>query len=176
VKRGELAPFFDLPGVDGRRYRREAIQGTKAMLIVFSCNHCPYVIMNEGRLIEIARQYAPLGVGTAFINANDAAAYPDDSFEDMKRRARDKAYPFPYLHDESQQVAKSYGAAYTPQIFVFDRELHLAYTGSVDDDNNHKTRKPAQKHYLKDALDDLIAGVPVRVAETQAIGCTIKWK
>jgi peroxiredoxin len=176
MKIGEHAPFFDLLGVDGRKYRLENLQGAKATVVVFSCNHCPYVIMNEERLISIARKYAPLGVTMAFINANDATAYPEDSYEDMKRRARDKAYPFPYLHDESQQTARVYGATHTPQIFVFDRTLHLAYTGSVDDDDNHKNRKTAERHYLTDALDDLIEGRPVRLPETHALGCTIKWK
>jgi len=176
MKIGEHAPFFDLLGTDGRRYRLENIQGAKATVVVFSCNHCPYVIMNEERLIAIARKYAPLGVGMAFINANDAANYPEDSYASMKERARDKNYPFPYLHDETQQTAKVYGATHTPQIFVFDRTLHLAYAGGVDDDNNHSARKTAEHHYLTDALDDLIADRPVRLAETRALGCTIKWK
>jgi peroxiredoxin len=176
MKHGEHAPFFDLPGVDGRRYRPENIQGAKATVVVFSCNHCPYVVMNEERLIAIARKYAPLGVGMAFVNANDASSYPDDSFENMKARARDKNYPFPYLQDETQQTARVYGAAHTPHVFAFDRTLHLAYTGAVDDDNNHNARKTAEKLYLIDALDDLIAGRPVRLAETPSIGCSIKWK
>jgi peroxiredoxin len=175
MKIGSLAPFFELPGVTGRSYRAQDVQGAKATVIVFSCNHCPYVIMNEERLVSIARKYAP-AVGMAFINSNDATAYPDDSFEEMQRRARDRGYPFPYLHDESQQTARVFGATHTPHVFVFDRSMHLAYTGSVDDDNNYKSRKTAEKHYLTDALDDLIAGRPVRLAETPSLGCTIKWK
>jgi hypothetical protein len=132
--------------------------------------------MNEDRLIAVAREYAARGVGMAAINSNDSVKYPDDSFEEMKKRAAEKNFPFPYLRDESQDVARAYGATHTPHLFVFDRGLNLAYTGSVDDDNNYKARKTPEKLYLRDALDSLIAGKMVRVPETHAIGCTIKWK
>ena len=112
----------------------------------------------------------------AAISSNDAANYPDDSFDEMKKRSREKSFPFPYLYDESQAVARAYTATHTPHLFVFDKDLKLAYTGAVDDDNNYKTRKKVEKPYLRDALDDLAAGRPVRVPETHAIGCTIKWK
>jgi len=176
MKLGERAPAFNLPGVDGQKHTVESVEGAKATIIVFSCNHCPYVRMNEDRLIAIARHYMPKGVGMAFINSNDALTYPEDSFAEMRTRAQDKSYPFPYLYDETQEVARAYGASHTPHIFLFDRLLHLAYTGGIDDDDNYKNRKPATKHYLRDALEDLIAGRPVRVEMTRAIGCTIKWK
>ena len=173
---GEKAPAFDLPGVDGKKHALDALKGAKASIIVFSCNHCPYVVLNEDRLIAVSRDYAAKGVVLAAINANDAENYPEDSFAEMKKRAAEKNFPFPYLRDETQEVARSYGATHTPHLFVFDRDLKLAYTGAIDDDNNYKTRKKAEKLYLRDALDDLIAGRPVRVSETHAIGCTIKWK
>ncbi len=173
---GDRAPAFSLPGTDGKTHALESVKGEKATIVVFSCNHCPYVIMNEDRLVAAFRDYAAKGVGMAAINANDAVKYPDDSFEAMKARAAEKRFPFPYLRDDSQEVARAYGATHTPHLFVFDKDLKLAYTGSVDDDNNYKTRKKAEKLYLRDALDDLIAGRPVRTAETHAIGCTIKWK
>jgi peroxiredoxin len=176
MKRGEKAPAFELPGVDGKNHSLDALRGSKATIIVFSCNHCPYVILNEDRLIDIARDYSAKGVGFAAINANDSEKYPEDSFPEMKKRAAEKKFPFLYLHDGNQDVARAYGAANTPHLFVFDKDLRLAYTGAIDDDNNYKTRKKVEKPYLRDALDDLIAGRPVRTPETHAIGCTIKWK
>lgn len=176
MKLGDKAPSFRLPGVDGSERSLDEIKGAKATIVVFSCNHCPYVVLNEDRLIAVARDYTAKGVGMAAINANDAANYPEDSFEAMKARAAEKKFPFPYLRDESQAVARAYGAERTPHLFVFDKDLRLAYTGAVDDDSSYKTRKPVEKPYLRDALDDLAAGRAVRVPETHAIGCTIKWK
>ena len=173
---GDQAPSFSLPGVDGKTHTLESVRGAKAAIVVFSCNHCPYVLMNEDRLISVFKDYAAKGVGMAAINSNDAVKYPDDSFENMKARASARGFPFPYLHDASQTVARAYGATHTPHLFVFDKDLRLAYTGSVDDDDNYQTRKKAEKLYLRDALDDLIANRPVRLPETRAIGCTIKWK
>jgi len=176
MKLGDKAPAFRLPGVDGRERSLDEIRGAKATIVVFSCNHCPYVVLNEDRLIAVARDYAAKGVGMAAINSNDAIGYPEDSFDEMKKRAASKGFPFAYLRDESQAVARAYGAERTPHLFVFDRDLTLAYTGAVDDDSSYKTRKPVEKPYLRDALDDLIAGRAVRTPETHAIGCTIKWK
>jgi peroxiredoxin len=173
---GDKAPSFSLPGVDGKTHSLESVKGSKATIIVFSCNHCPYVVMNEDRLIAAAKDYMGKGVGMAAINSNDAVKYPEDGFEAMKARAKEKGFPFAYLHDESQAVARAYGATHTPHLFVFDKDLRLAYTGAVDDDSSYKNRKTAEKHYLRDALDDLIAGRAPRLAETHAIGCTIKWK
>src|SRR6185312_1175682 len=176
MKLGDKAPEFSLPGTDGKTHTLASLKGSKATIIVFSCNHCPYVIMNEDRLIAAARDYAAKGVGMAAINANDATSHPEDSFEEMKKRAAEKKFPFAYLRDESQAVARAYGATSTPHLFVFDADLKLAYTGSIDDDNKYNARKKAEKLYLRDALDDLVAGRPVRLPETHAIGCTIKWK
>ena len=176
MKIGEKAPAFELPGADGKTHALDALKGAKATIVVFSCNHCPYVVLNEDRLIAIARDYAAKGVALAAINANDAENYPEDSFPEMRKRAAEKNFPFPYLRDESQDVARAYGAERTPHLFVFDGEMRLAYTGAVDDDSSYKMRKKVEKPYLRDALDDLIAGRPVRAPETHAIGCTIKWK
>ncbi len=170
------APHFSLFGTDGKTHTLDSVKGSKATIIVFTCNHCPYAVMNEDRLIAVCRDYASKGVGMAAINSNDAASYPEDSFDAMKVRAREKAFPFPYLHDADQSVARAYAATHTPHLFVFDAGLRLAYTGCVDDDNNYKRRKTPEKAYLRDALDDLVAGRPVRVPETHAIGCTIKWR
>jgi len=176
MKLGDRAPEFSLPGTDGKTHSLASLKGSKATIVVFSCNHCPYVIMNEDRLIAAARDYAGKGVGMAAINANDAAAHPEDSFTEMKARASEKKFPFAYLRDESQDAARAYGATNTPHLFVFDADLRLAYTGSIDDDNKYNARKKAERLYLRDALDDLVAGRAVRLPETHAIGCTIKWK
>jgi peroxiredoxin len=170
------APDFELPGVDGKTHTLESVKGPKATIIVFSCNHCPYVVMNEDRLIAVCNDYKARGVGMAAINSNDALNYPEDSFEKMKERAKEKGFPFPYLRDESQGIARAYGATHTPHLFVFDAALELAYTGCVDDDNNYKTRKTPSKQYLREALDALVAGKRPPLAETHAIGCTIKWR
>lgn len=156
------APAFSLKGVDGATHTLDSVKGAKATIILFSCNHCPYVIKAEDELIAIFHKYRPLGVGMAAINANNSDAYPEDSFENMVARAAEKKFPFHYLRDASQLAAKAYGATHTPQLFVFDHDLKLAYTGSVAG--------------LRPALDDLVASRPVREPETQAIGCTIKWK
>lgn len=162
MKLGERAPAFSLPGVDGRTHALESLKGEKATIVVFSCNHCPYVVKAEPALISAARDYAPKGVSMAAINANDAGKYPEDSFDAMVVRAKERGFPFPYLHDESQAVARAYGAVRTPHLFVLDAELKLAYEGDVES--------------LRDALDDLVAGKPVRKPQTHALGCTIKWK
>jgi peroxiredoxin len=156
------AQAFSLKGVDGRTHTLDSIKGEKATIIVFSCNHCPYVVKAEDALIAAYKEYAPQGAGMAAINANDSDGYPEDSFENMVVRASEKQFPFAYLRDESQAVAKAYGATHTPQLFVFDANLVLAYTGALTN--------------LRAALDDLVAGKAVRVPETHAIGCTIKWK
>lgn len=156
------APAFSLKGVDGQTHTLESLKGAKATVIVFSCNHCPYVMKAEDELIALFKKYNAAGVGMAAINSNNSDAYPEDSFENMVHRAADKRFPFAYLHDGSQRAAKAYGATHTPQLFVFDHDLKLAYAGSVAG--------------LRDALDDLVAARPVRVPETHAIGCTIKWK
>ena len=176
MRLGEKAPAFSLPGVDGKTHALESLRGAKATIVVFSCNHCPYVVLNEDRLISAFEDYAAKGVGMAAINSNDSAKYPEDSFDAMKARAKEKSFPFAYLRDESQDVARAYAATHTPHLFVLDADLKLAYTGAVDDDSSYKNRKKAEKFFLRDALDDLVAGRAVRTPETHAIGCTIKWK
>ncbi|PIR19474.1 MAG: thioredoxin family protein [Elusimicrobia bacterium CG11_big_fil_rev_8_21_14_0_20_64_6] len=156
------AASFELLGTDGKGHTLDSLKGAAATIIVFSCNHCPYVVKAEDALIAACNDYTAKGVGMAAINSNDSDGYPEDSYENMIVRAAAKKFPFAYLRDESQAVAKAYGATHTPQLFVFDRDLNLAYTGAVEK--------------LRDALDELVAGRAVRTAETHAIGCTIKWK
>jgi peroxiredoxin len=174
MNRGDSAAAFSLKGTDGKTYTLDDFAGAKALVVIFSCNHCPYVKAYEDRMIAIQKDYMAKGVRFAAINSNDSVNYPDDGFEEMVKRAKEKGFNFPYLRDESQEAAKAYGATHTPHLFVFDRARALAYTGKIDDDWEHPAA--VRENYLREALDDLVAGKPPRRAETHAIGCTIKWK
>lgn len=174
MKTLQIAVDFSLPGVDGKTYTLDSFKDAKALVVVFSCNHCPYVQAYEGRMIELQRDYAARGARLVAINANDAASHPEDSFEEMKRRAAALGFNFPYLRDESQETARAYGATHTPHLFVFGPDRRLAYTGKIDDDWQEPSK--VSRRFLRDALDDLFAGRPVGEPETHAIGCTIKWK
>jgi peroxiredoxin len=170
---GEMAPDFSLPSVDGKTYALASLGEKPAVIIVFSCNHCPYVQAYEDRLVAIQRDYAGRGVQLVAINSNDDRNYPEDSFEQMVQRAKRKAYNFPYLRDASQSVARSYGATHTPQLFVFDRQRRLRYTGKIDD--NWQQPAAVTRHYLREALDAILKDSEPANPTTHAIGCTIKW-
>jgi peroxiredoxin len=170
---GDAAPDFMLPGVDGRTYRLGDFAPNRLLVVAFWCNHCPYVQAWEGRMIEIAKRYGPKGVGFVLINSNDARAYPEDRFESMVRRAHDHQYPFPYLQDESQSVAHAYGALVTPHPMLFDAERKLLFQGRIDNDHQHPER--VTERYLERALDQALAGAPVRPASAPVAGCTVKW-
>lgn len=171
---GDKAVDFSLKGVDGKTYALADFRKAPALVIVFSCNHCPYVKAYEPRLIDIQADYAPKGVQVAAVNSNDDVNYPEDNFPEMIRRAKEQGFNFLYLRDDTQKTARAYGATHTPHLFVFDRDRRLAYTGKIDD--NWERPESVTKRYLRDALDDLLAGKSPRIAETHAIGCTIKWK
>jgi peroxiredoxin len=174
LKTGDAALDFELRGVDGKSYSLAALsQGKKATGVVFMCNHCPYVLAWLDRLIAVANEYADQGVAFAGINANDAAKYPSDSFEKMKELAQDRGLPFPYLHDETQEVATAYGAERTPEIFLFDADLKLRYHGAPDDNYDEAQ---ASTPYLRNALAAMLAGQEPPVADTPPVGCTVKWK
>jgi peroxiredoxin len=168
------APDFSLKGTDGKTYSLSSFAEAKALVVIFSCNHCPYVKAYEDRMIEIQKDYMSKGARLIAINSNDFEHYPEDSFEEMLARAKEKMFNFPYLRDETQEVARQYGATHTPHLFVFDQGRKLAYTGKIDD--NWQYPLAVKKHYLREALDDLVSGKSVRLSETHAIGCTIKWK
>ena len=170
---GAKAPDFDLPGVDGKRYSLGSFKDKKAVAVMFTCNHCPYVQAYEERLISIQRDYAGKGVALAAINANETVNYPEDDFPKMVLRAKGKGYNFPYLRDESQATANAYGAHYTPEIFLLDGERRLRYTGRIDDNPWHPGKVTSTD--LRDAIDALLSGRPVAKPETHAMGCTIKW-
>ncbi len=174
LKYGDQAPDFQLKGVDGKLYKLSDYKNKKAVAVVFSCNHCPYVKAYEDRMIALAREYEPQGVQFLVINSNDPTKYPEDSFDNMITRAQEKGYPFPYLYDETQQIAKAYSAQRTPEVFLFDSAMKLRYHGTIDD--NYEDATKVTKRYLKDALDAVLAGKDPGLKDTQPLGCTIKWK
>jgi peroxiredoxin len=171
---GAKAPDFHLPGVDGKTYSLAPFASKPVLVVFFTCNHCPYVQAWESRFIEVQRDYAAKGVQLVGINSNDEAEYPEDDFAHMKARAKEKGYNFPYLRDESQEVAEAYGPVSTPDFFVLDKDRIVRYRGRLDD--NHKDPRAVKQRYLRDALDDVIAGEAPRVPVTPPYGCSIKWK
>ncbi|MBI3195164.1 MAG: thioredoxin family protein [Ignavibacteriae bacterium] len=168
-----LSPFSGLPAVDGKNYSSNDFH-SEILVIVFSCNHCPYVQAYEERMMAFQNEYASKGVQLVAINSNDEVNYPEDNFESMVKRAKLRNFNFIYLRDENQTVAESFGATHTPQFFVFDTARKLCYSGKFDD--NWKDAQAVKEHYLRDAVDALLAGNEVNVKETYSIGCTIKWR
>lgn len=171
---GASAPPFSLPGVDGRTHAIGDFATSKFLLVVFWCNHCPYVQAWEGRMIDIGQRYAAQGVATVLINANDERAYPDDRMERMVQRARDKHYPFPYLRDESQDVARAYGALVTPHPMLFGPDRRLIYQGRIDD--NHQNAEAVTSRDLESALDAALGGRTPARTELPVLGCSVKWR
>jgi peroxiredoxin len=171
---GTLAPAFSLTGVDGKTYSLDSFRDAKLLVVIFTCNHCPYAQALEGRFVELQRDYAAKGVRVCAISSNDDRAYPDDSFANMQTRAREHGWNFPYLHDASQAVARAYDAACTPDIFVFDAERKLRYNGRCDD--NWKEPAKVTRQDLRRALDRLSTGQPLDFDVHPALGCSIKWR
>lgn len=171
---GDQAPDFELVGVDGQTYRLSDYRDSQAVVVFFTCNHCPYALAWEGRLIQLQADFASQGVQFLGICANDGDKYPADSFPAMKDHASESGFNFPYLHDETQQVAKSFGAQRTPEVFVFDADRTLRYHGAPDD--NYDDPSAVSAYYLRDSLSAVLAGQSPELATTPAVGCTIKWK
>ena len=171
---GTPAPAFSLPAVDGKTYTLDSFADAKLLVVVFTCNHCPYAIACEDRLIAIQRDYANKGVQLVGINPNDAENYPADSFDAMVTRATEKAFNFPYLRDESQQVARAYDAACTPDIFVFDADRKLIYNGRIDD--NWQQPENVTRKDLRAVLDATLEGKAFDFEPVPSMGCSIKWK
>jgi peroxiredoxin len=169
----QAAPDFDLPGVDGKNHSLADFKKYKLLVIAWSCNHCPYVIGSEERIAKFVAEYASKGVGFVAINSNETQGHPTDSMEHMKQRAAEKHFAFAYLRDDSQEVALKYGALRTPHFYVFDADRKLRYTGRMDDNPRNPGKETT--HELRDAVDDLLAGRPVKVAVTNPIGCNVKW-
>jgi peroxiredoxin len=174
LKPGDEAIPFELPGVDDRRHALADYADKESIALIFTCNHCPYARAWEDRLIDIQADYAGRGVQLVAISANDAKKYPADSFPRMKERSEEKGFNFPYLYDESQEVARAYGAERTPEIFLFDKGGTLRYHGTVDDDYDDPAA--VRNHYFRDALEAVLEGGHPLAAETVPVGCTIKWK
>ena len=174
LKIGSTAPDFNLEGVDGKKYSLSSFADKEALIIIFSCNHCPYVQAYEDRIKQIQEDYKNKRVTVVAVNSNEDVNYPDDSFDNMKKRANEQKFNFLYLRDEDQSVARAYDATHTPEIFLFDKERKLVFHGKIDD--NWQEPKKVQNHYLKNALEELLAGKEISVPETFTIGCTIKWK
>ena len=171
---GDPAPEFALPATSGSIVRLHDFDRTPLLLVTFWCNHCPYVQAWEGRMIELGRTYAPRGVQVVLINSNETEQHPGDRFEAMVERANRFAYPFPYLRDESQQVARAYGALVTPHPFLFGPDRRLLFQGRIDDHHSQPDR--VRHRYLADAIEAALAGRPVPAPELPVLGCSVKWR
>jgi peroxiredoxin len=171
---GAKAPDFNLPATDGRNYSLASFKDAKVLVVLFTCNHCPYVIGSEDRMIRFVADYAPRGVAMVAINSNETEQHPADSFDHMKQRAKEKNFKFPYLRDDSQEVALAYGALRTPHYYVFDAQRKLRYTGRMDDNPRNPGKETT--HELRDAVDAVLAGKEPAVPLTNPIGCNVKWQ
>ena len=173
---GTKAPDFSLPDtISSTVLSLNKLKGELGTVIMFICNHCPFVIHVNSELVDIANAYAEKGIGFIAISSNDAANYPQDSPENMKIHAHAESYPFPYLYDETQEVAKAYDAACTPDFYVFDEKLELVYRGQLDDSRPGNSKRLTGKD-LRQALDYLIIGKKNTETQKPSIGCNIKWK
>lgn len=173
---GTKAPDFSLSDtVSGKKLSLSELKGKKATLVMFICNHCPYVLHVNDELVRVARDYQPNGVSFIAISSNDVENYPQDGPEFMKEQAKKVGYPFPYLYDESQEVARAYHAACTPDLFLFDHDLKCVYRGQLDG-SRPKNDIPVTGKDLRAALDAVLAGKEVSKHQIPSIGCNIKWK
>jgi peroxiredoxin len=167
------APIFDLPDTNGQAHRLADRVGAPATVVVFTCNHCPYALAWHDRIAAVADDYAGEGVEVLCVNSNDASRYPADSPEAMRERVQREGWRMPYLHDATQDVAVAYGARTTPDVFVLDGELELRYRGAPDADYDDPSQNAA---WLRGAIDAVLAGAEPEPAETEPIGCSIKWR
>ena len=168
------APDFELMGTDGRRYRRDAVRGPNGLLVMFICNHCPFVKAVLDKIVRDATELKAQGVGSVAISSNDPTNYPEDSFDNMKAVASRMRFPFPYLWDESQEVARAFGAVCTPDFFGYNSKLGLQYRGRLDDSG--RSPKPDAPRELFDAMLQVARTGKGPEEQTSSIGCSIKWK
>lgn len=171
---GAPCPDFDLPAVDGRRYRLADFSDKKVLLVMFICNHCPYVQAVEDRIIQLQREYEGKSAQLVGICSNDPISYPEDNFDNLRKRWRKKDYRFPYLHDLEQTVARAFGAVCTPEFFVYGPDRKLAYHGRLDD--NWKEPEKVSRRELKEAIDQLLTGQKPSGRQVASMGCSIKWR
>ena len=170
---GSDCPDFKLPAVDGKSYQKTDFLNGRPLVVMFICNHCPYVQAIEDRLIQLAADLKKHSIHVVGICSNDDKNYPDDSFANLKKRAEEKNYPFVYLHDETQQIARTFGAVCTPDFFVFDNSGKLAYRGRLDD--SWKNASQVQQRELFDAVIELHSNKPISRPQIPSMGCSIKW-
>jgi len=174
---GDAVSDFSLKSIKGKNVSLADYKDAKGFIITFTCNHCPYAKAYEDRIIALDKKYATKGYPVIAINPNDAVQYPEDNFENMGLRAKEKGFTFPYLYDESQEQAKKFGAIKTPHMYVVQKDgskLIVKYIGAIDD--NWEDAAAVKEKYVEAAVDALLAGKPVTVTSTKAIGCGIKWK
>ncbi len=172
LKINDKVPDFSLPSVDGKKYSPKDFPN-KIIAVIFTCNHCPYAQAYQDRLIAFQSDYSGKAQIVA-INSNDEKKYPQDSFDEMKIRAKEKGFNFPYLRDESQDIARKYGAEVTPHIFILDKGHVLKYKGAID--NNWQNEEAVTRDYLRDAVNSLLKGKEIAEKETKPVGCSIKWR
>ncbi len=175
---GDYASDFSLKNIDGKTVSLSSYSSAKGFIVVFTCNTCPYAKAYEQRVIELDKKYASQGFPVIAINPNDVSKQPDDSMEKMVERANEKGYTFPYLRDDSQEVATAYGATKTPHVYILNKEasgkFKIEYIGAIDD--SPREAADASEKYVEEAVDALLAGKKPAVTSKRAIGCTIKWK
>jgi len=173
-KPGDKAIDFNLKSTDGSFQSLASLSKGKGFIVIFTCNHCPFSQAYEQRIIALHKKYAPKGMPVVAINPNDPVREPEDSYDNMKKRAKKYKYPFVYLVDETQAIAKAYGAMRTPHVYVLDANRNVIYIGAIDD--NFEDAKLVKEKYLENALDAFLSGKPILNPVTKAIGCGIKWK
>lgn len=175
---GDLAEDFELPNVDGKTVSMYDYPSAKGFILVFTCNTCPYAKLYENRIMGLDKKYRSKGFPVIAINPNDLSQKPSDSMEEMIKRSKEKGYTFPYLRDDSQEVAKKYGATKTPHVYILNKEegnvLKVAYIGAIDD--SPREEEDVRERYVEDVVNALLQGKKPPVTEKRAIGCTIKWK
>ena len=174
LRLGSKAASFNLKGTDGKYYSLDDFSDKKVLCIIFSCNHCPYVKAVEDRINQIAKDYASSSFAIICINSNDENTYPEDSFEGMKQRAKEKGFVFHYLHDETQETAREYDAVCTPDIFLYDENRILKYRGRIDDSWKDETK--VTRNELRMAIDRLLGNSEIDFEQIPSMGCSIKWK
>ena len=173
TKVGGPAPPLELPDTEGTVHTLPTPGEAPATVVLWTCNHCPYALGWHDRLVQVGRNYGARGVRFLAVNSNDAERYPNDSLEAMRERVRAEDWPFPYLHDESQRAARDWAAQTTPHVYVLDADLRVRYEGAPDADHMDPALDAA---WLRQALDELLSGGEVSRAETEPVGCSIKWK
>lgn len=174
LRLGTKAAPFRLKGVDSKYHSLDDYADKKVLCIIFTCNHCPYAVAVEDRINQIAKDYADRSFALLAINSNDENAYPEDSFDGMVKRANDKGFAFPYLHDETQQAAREYDAVCTPDIYVYDENRILKYRGRIDDSWKDETK--VTRNELRNAIDLMLENKEIDFEQIPSMGCSIKWK